>query len=112
MTDFVGNELYVGDKVVYVRSVKNGKEMFVTEIVGFTNLMVKVKPVANSRSRKGYDLADPKNCILYNDRTERYERSNLWEATMSNNLASINNRLESKREDRDYVDEYYAAFCK
>lgn len=64
MKDFVGNELHVGDKIVYVRSFHHGKEMRRTEVIGFTPKMVKI-PNHYKCIDKEYECVCPGNCIVY-----------------------------------------------
>ena len=42
MKDFVGNELEIGDDIVYCRSRKNGMDMIITKVIELTPKMVKV----------------------------------------------------------------------
>ena len=67
MTDFVGNELRIGDEIVYCRSRKNGMDMIKTRVVGFTDKMVKIEKL-RSWSDKQYALAAPYNCVVYEQR--------------------------------------------
>lgn len=67
MKDFVGNELQIGDKVVYCRSRKNGMDMIKTVVVGFTEKMVKVEKL-RSWDDKDYTVVAAGNCVLYQER--------------------------------------------
>lgn len=67
MKDFVGNELQIGDKVVYCRSRKSGMDMIKTVVVGFTEKMVKVEKL-QSWDDKDYTVVSASNCILYQER--------------------------------------------
>lgn len=67
MKDFVGNELQIGDKVVYCRSRKNGMDMIKTVVVGFTEKMVKVEKL-RSWDDKDYTVVASGNCVLYQER--------------------------------------------
>lgn len=67
MKDFVGNELQIGDKVVYCRSRKNGMDMIKTVVVGFTEKMVKVEKL-HSWGDKDYTVVAASNCVLYQER--------------------------------------------
>ena len=60
MKDFVGNELHVGDKIVYAYTSYNGMCMIKTEVAGFTEKMVKYLSYGNN-----IKLARPTNCVLY-----------------------------------------------
>ena len=62
MKDFVGNELEIGDDIVYCRSRKNGMDMIVTKVIEFTPKMVKVDVPSIS---KPYSIVSPNNCVLY-----------------------------------------------
>ncbi len=64
MRDFIGNELAIGDDIIYCRSRKNGMDMIKTKVVGFTDKMVKVERF-KSWSDKQYSLASPTNCVVY-----------------------------------------------
>lgn len=64
MTDFLDKEIQVGDKIVYCRSRKNGFDMIKTEVVGFTERMIKI-PKLSLRKDKDYSVVSPKNCIVY-----------------------------------------------
>ena len=64
MRDFVGNELAIGDEIIYCRSRKNGMDMIKTKVVGFTDKMVKVERL-RSWGDKPYSLASPSNCVVY-----------------------------------------------
>lgn len=66
MKDFVGNELRVGDKVVYACTRGSGTYMGVKEIIGFTEKMVKVKTDSYYHHRE-YDLIQSRNCVLYRE---------------------------------------------
>ena len=67
MKDFVGNELQIGDKVVYCRSRKNGMDMIKTVVVGFTEKMVKVEKL-RSWDDKDYTVVASGNSVLYQER--------------------------------------------
>ena len=64
MRDFVGNELAIGDEVVYCRSRKNGMDMIKAKVIGFTDKMVKIDH-RNSWTGKDYSIAAPGNCVIY-----------------------------------------------
>lgn len=64
MKDFVGNELHIGDKIVYVRSIRHGIDMRKTEVLGFTSKMVKI-PNHHTYIDKEYECVRPHNCIIY-----------------------------------------------
>lgn len=64
MCDFVGNELAVGDTVVYCRSRRNGMDMIKTVVVGFTDKMVKVERL-DCWVDKPYSVVSPTNCVVY-----------------------------------------------
>lgn len=67
MKDFVGNELQIGDKVVYCRRRKSGMDMIKTVVLGFTEKMVKVEKLY-SWSDKDYTVVAAGNCVLYQER--------------------------------------------
>lgn len=67
MKDFVGNELRIGDEIVYCRSRQNGMGMIQTKVVGFTEKMLKVEKLY-SWSDKDYAVVSPGNCVLYQRR--------------------------------------------
>lgn len=73
MKDFVGNELHIGDKIVYVRSFHHGKEMRMTEVIGFTPKMVKV-PNHYTYLDAEYECVAPRNCIVYQQPPEEEEK--------------------------------------
>ena len=50
MIDFLGRELYDGDLVVALRYHKTSAELCKCEIVGFTNLFVRVLPTDSRNS--------------------------------------------------------------
>ena len=62
--DFVGNKLHAGDKIVYVRTFRHGKEMRRTEVIGFTEKMVKI-PNHRTYIDAEYECVSPHNCIVY-----------------------------------------------
>lgn len=62
MKDFVGNELEIGDDIVYCRSRKNGMDMFIAKVIEFTPKMLKVDIPSIS---KPYSIVSPNNCVLY-----------------------------------------------
>lgn len=64
MKDFVGNELHIGDEVVYACSRGRGIYMGIKKILGFTEKMLKVNPDYTYRNHQ-YDLAKPENCVLF-----------------------------------------------
>lgn len=67
MIDFIGNELHIGDEIVYVRSTSSGFDMYKTKIIGFTPRMLKVEKLG-VWEKKEYSLAAPQNCVLYQRR--------------------------------------------
>lgn len=64
MKDFLDKEIHVGDKIVYCRSRSGGFDMIKTDVLGFTEKMVKISETY-SWSDKNYALACPANCIVY-----------------------------------------------
>ena len=69
MKDFVGNELHVGDKIVYTRFFQHGIDTRLTEVIGFTRNMVKI-PNHRTYIDAEYECVSPRNCILYNQLAE------------------------------------------
>lgn len=67
MTDFVGNNLGVGDNVVYCSGSGGSKSMYVAKVIGFTERMVKVAYYPNTfnKSFKVESLVAPHNCVVY-----------------------------------------------
>ena len=66
MVDFLGKEILMGDKIVYCRSRSGGFDMIKTQVIGFTEKMVKIDKT-HSWSDKDYSLACPMNCIVYKE---------------------------------------------
>lgn len=64
MLDFVGNILEIGDKIVCCCMYGKTKDMFISEVIGFTERMVKIPPRYSWVSTK-YSLVSPNNCIVY-----------------------------------------------
>ena len=60
MKDFVGNELHIGDKIIYAYTSHHSMCMIETEVVGFTDKMVKYRSYGDN-----IKLARPSNCVLY-----------------------------------------------
>ena len=69
MKDFVGNELHIGDKIVYCRSFRHGIDMRKTEVIGFTPKMVKI-PNHRTYIDAEYECVTPRNCIVYKQPAE------------------------------------------
>lgn len=64
MKDFVGNEPHIGNKVVDFHKGKCGIDMIKTEVIGFTEFMVKVKKMNPCAIRK-YSVVSPMNYVQY-----------------------------------------------
>lgn len=64
MLDFVGNILKIGDKVVCCCMSGNTKDMFMSEVIGFTERMVKISKKHPWQSTP-YSIVSPNNCIVY-----------------------------------------------
>ena len=66
MVDFVGNELHIGDKIVYswIRGKRHHMEK--TTIIGFTPMMIKI-PTHQTWNERGYDVVSPYNVVKYGE---------------------------------------------
>ena len=69
MKDFVGNELHIGDCVIYARTAGHGISMSIEEIIGFTPKMVKANPHSKFHE---YNLLKPNNCVLFKRQDGRF----------------------------------------
>jgi len=64
MVDFLGKEIHMGDKIVYCRSRSGCFDMIKTEVIGFTEKMVRIDKI-RSWSDKDYARSCSTNCIVY-----------------------------------------------
>ncbi len=63
MIDFLGQELNIGDNVVYVKHERTSSELIKSKIIGFTNKMVKIE--FNKYSWKDETNVMPNKLIKY-----------------------------------------------
>lgn len=76
MKDFRGNELNIGDEIVYKKSnvSRNRDIMFIGEIIEFTPKMIKVKRTYTSEPRTfslgGIEIVSPDNVCKLNNGKE------------------------------------------
>lgn len=66
LVDFVGNELHIGDKIVYSCIRRKRHHMEKTTIIGFTPMMIKI-PTHQTWNERGYDVVSPYNVIKYGE---------------------------------------------
>ena len=64
MTDFVGTFLDVGDKAVYCRVLNSKAVLEDVEVLGFTELMVKITALSCKDAKRGYSLCYPDKLVV------------------------------------------------
>lgn len=64
MKDYLDNDLHIGDKIVYCRATGSGFDLIKTEVMGFSEKMVKIPCEWNWRNKE-YMTVAPHNCIIY-----------------------------------------------
>ena len=65
MTDFIGNQINIGDKAVYCRMLGNRIAMEQVDIFGFTDTKVKITPLSCADDKRGYSLCTPEKLVVY-----------------------------------------------
>lgn len=64
MKDFVGTILEVGDEVVYSRVLGSRLIMEAVDVLGFTDVKVKITALSANDAKKGYSVCSPDRLVV------------------------------------------------
>jgi len=122
MKDFAGNDLRVGDVVVYCRTLGNGMELSIRDVLGFTPKCIRTvnpvneKPVTISPSncvlakrklesefaQRGADLLSRLHLMQIDD---SLHIGSAWQQTLSDTVAFIESAITNAEADKRYIEQ-------